>query len=146
MLNRNNFARVGNTPGKTIHVNYFLIDGKIYFVDLPGYGYAKTSNQERDRWANLMESFFRDTDFDLGFLIVDSRHAPTKDDITMCDYFKSSGISFTVVANKSDKLKKSETDKNLSLIENSLGVKPVLFSAETGVGRDILIAQINNLC
>ena len=81
LLNRKNFARVGQSPGKTIHVNYFLIDKKVYFVDLPGYGYAKVSKAERERWGKLMEQFFAvDGLIDLGVMIVDSRHKPTADD------------------------------------------------------------------
>lgn len=109
MLNRKNFARVGASPGKTIHVNYFLIDGKVYFVDLPGYGYAKVSQAERDRWGKLMEQFFAAEGLiDLGVMIVDARHKPTADDVTMAEWFKNSGCRLVVVANKLDKLKKSE--------------------------------------
>ena len=83
MLNRKNFARAGASPGKTIHVNYFLIDGKVYFVDLPGYGYAKVSQSERDRWGKLMEQFFATEGLiDPGVMIVDSRHKPTADGVT----------------------------------------------------------------
>ncbi len=90
MLNRKNFARVGAQPGKTVHVNYFLIDGKLYFVDLPGYGYAKVSQAEKERWGKLMEEFFADPGtFDLGVMIVDARHKPTADDITMAEWFKT---------------------------------------------------------
>ena len=106
MLNRKNFARVGASPGKTIHVNYFLIDGKVYFVDLPGYGYAKVSQAERDRWGKLMEQFFAAEGLiDLGVMIVDARHKPTADDVTMAEWFKNSGCRLVVVANKLDKLK-----------------------------------------
>ena len=84
LLNRKNFARVGATPGKTTQVNYFLIDGKIYFTDLPGYGYAKVSKDERERWGRLMESYFQEPGLiTLGVLIVDARHKPTADDVTM---------------------------------------------------------------
>ncbi len=82
ILNRKNFARVGDKPGKTIHVNYFTIDKKAYFVDLPGYGYAQVSQSEKERWSKLMESYFASDRIDLGVLIVDSRHAPTNNDIT----------------------------------------------------------------
>ena len=109
MLNRKNFARVGASPGKTIHVNYFLIDGRVYFVDLPGYGYAKVSQAEQDRWGKLMEQFFASEGLiDLGVMIVDARHKPTADDVTMAEWFKNSGCRLVVVANKLDKLKKSE--------------------------------------
>lgn len=150
MLNRKNFARVGSEPGKTIHVNYFLIDGKLYFVDLPGYGYAKVSRSEKERWAKLMESFFAGEGlFDLGVMIVDSRHKPTADDVTMAEWFKASGCALVVVANKLDKLKKSEIEPNLRLIRETLSlpeeVPLIPFSAEKGQGRETLMAEIVKL-
>lgn len=149
LLNRKNFARVGQSPGKTIHVNYFLIDKKVYFVDLPGYGYAKVSKAERERWGKLMEQFFAiDGLIDLGVMIVDSRHKPTADDVTMAEWFKSTGCPLIVVANKADKLKKSEIEPNLELIRLTLGLDdstPLIpFSAEKGSGREALMSQILN--
>lgn len=149
LLNRKNFARVGQSPGKTIHVNYFLIDKKVYFVDLPGYGYAKVSKAERERWGKLMEQFFAiDGLIDLGVMIVDSRHEPTADDVTMAEWFKSTGCPLVVVANKADKLKKSEIEPNLELIRLTLGLDDstplILFSAEKGSGREALMSQILN--
>jgi GTP-binding protein len=137
VLNRRNFARVGEAPGKTIHVNYFLIDEKLYFIDLPGYGYAKVSQAERQRWAGLMEAFFSDAGrASLGVMIVDSRHKPTADDISMADWFKASGMPLTVLANKCDKLKKSELEPNLALIREMLAlpesVPLIAFSAQSG--------------
>lgn len=150
LLNRKNFARVGAAPGKTIHVNYFLIDGKIYFVDLPGYGYAKVSQAERDRWGRLMEEFFNNpARIALGVMIVDARHKPTADDVTMAAWFKQSGCRLVVVANKLDKLKKSEIEPNLRLIRDTLALPeetPLLpFSAEKGQGREQLVAEILKL-
>ncbi len=147
LLNRKNFARVGQSPGKTIHVNYFLIDKKLYFVDLPGYGYAKVSKAERERWGKLMEQFFAaDGLIDLGVMIVDSRHKPTADDVTMAQWFKSTGCPLVVAANKADKLKKSEIEPNLELIRLTLELDEetplILFSAEKGSGRDELMSQI----
>ena len=147
MLNRKNFARVGASPGKTIHVNYFLIDGRVYFVDLPGYGYAKVSQAERDRWGKLMEQFFAAEGLiDLGFMIVDARHKPTADDVTMAEWFKNSGCRLVVVANKLDKLKKSEIEPNMALIRQTLDLPEqvllIPFSAEKGQGRDALMAEI----
>ncbi len=147
LLNRKNFARVGQSPGKTIHVNYFLIDKKLYFVDLPGYGYAKVSKSERERWGKLMEQFFAaDGLIDLGVMIVDSRHKPTADDVTMAQWFKSTGCPLVVAANKADKLKKSEIEPNLELIRLTLELDEetplILFSAEKGNGRDELMSQI----
>ena len=150
MLNRKNFARVGASPGKTIHVNYFFIDQKIYFVDLPGYGYAKVSQAERDRWGKLMEDFFATPGLiDLGVMIVDARHKPTADDVTMAEWFKSSGCRLVVVANKLDKLKKSEIEPNMQLIRETLALPDevllIPFSAEKGQGRETLLAEIVKL-
>ena len=147
MLNRKNFARVGAQPGKTIHVNYFFIDGKLYFVDLPGYGYAKVSQSEKERWGKLMESFFAEPDLmDLGVMIVDARHKPTADDVTMAEWFKSSGCPMVVVANKCDKLKKSEIEPNLARIRATLLLPDdavlLPFSAEKGTGREALLGEI----
>lgn len=146
ILNRKNFARVGEKPGKTIHVNYFTIDQKCYFVDLPGYGYAKVSQAEKDRWSKLMESYFAAGRIDLGVLIVDARHAPTNNDITMARWFLDSGCPFVVVANKLDKLKKSELVPNMQTIREDLELPDdcdiIPFSAEKGTGRDDLIRKI----
>lgn len=146
ILNRKNFARVGDKPGKTIHVNYFTVDKKAYFVDLPGYGYAKVSQAEKDRWGKLMEDYFAAGRIDLGILIVDSRHAPTNNDITMASWFIQSGCPFVVVANKLDKLKKSEIQPNLEVIRADLELPGdcavIPFSAEKGTGKDELIRLI----
>ena len=146
ILNRKNFARVGDKPGKTIHVNYFTVDNLCYFVDLPGYGYAKVSQSEKERWGKLMEDYFASGRIDLGVLIVDSRHAPTNNDITMANWFIQSGCPFVVVANKLDKLKKSEIEPNLLTIRRDLELPehcPVIpFSAEKGTGKDELVKHI----
>ena len=146
LLQRKNFARVGEKPGKTIHVNYFTIDKKCFFVDLPGYGFAKVSQAEKDRWANLMESYFAANRIDLGVMIVDARHAPTQNDITMANWFIQSGCRFVVVANKLDKLKKSEIEPNLKTIRADLCLPDdcivVPFSAEKGTGREELLKII----
>ena len=146
ILQRKNFARVGEKPGKTIHVNYFTVDKKCYFVDLPGYGYAKVSQAEKDRWGKLMESYFAADRIDLGVLIVDARHAPTNNDITMAQWFLQSDCPFVVVANKLDKVKKSELAGNLQVIREDLELPescPVIpFSAEKGDGRDALVKYI----
>lgn len=146
ILQRKNFARVGEKPGKTIHVNYFTIDKTCYFVDLPGYGFAKVSQAEKDRWAKLMESYFAANRIDLGIMIVDARHAPTNNDITMARWFLDSDCPFVVVANKLDKLKKSEIVPNMETIRQDLELPeecPVIpFSAEKGTGRDELVSII----
>jgi len=147
LLNRKNFARVGAAPGKTIHINYFKIDKTFYLVDLPGYGYAKVSKSERDRWGRLMESYFAHPELmTLGVMIVDSRHKPTADDCTMAQWFKDTGCPLIVVANKLDKLKKSEIEPNLQRIRETLElgeeVTVIPFSAEKGTGKDELLRAI----
>lgn len=147
LLNRKNFARVGAAPGKTIHINYFKIDGAFYLVDLPGYGYAKVSKSERDRWGKLMETYFAHPELmTMGVMIVDSRHKPTADDCTMAQWFKDTGRPMVVVANKLDKLKKSEIQPNLDQIRLTLELEedvPVIpFSAEKGDGRQDLLSAI----
>lgn len=146
LLQRKNFARVGDKPGKTVHVNYFTVDRKAYLVDLPGYGYAKVSRSEKERWGKLMEDYFAAQRISLGVLIVDSRHPPTNNDITMANWFLESGCPFVVVANKIDKTKKSELPGKLSLICTDLNLPencPVIpFSAEKGDGREELVKYI----
>ena len=146
ILNRKNFARVGEKPGKTIHVNYFTVDKKCYFVDLPGYGFAKVSAKEKERWGKLMEDYFAAQRIDLGVMIVDYRHPPPNNDITMAGWFIQSGCPFVVVANKMDKLKKSELEPNLKVIREDLelpeGTPIIPFSAEKGNGRNDLIKYI----
>ena len=147
LLNRKNLARVAQSPGKTIHVNYFLIDKMMYFIDLPGYGYAKVSKTERARWSTLMEGFFSNhSQITKGIMIVDSRHKPTKDDETMAHWFKSTNRPVVVVANKIDKVKKSEIEANIALIQETLAfnsnVNILPFSAEKGTNRDVLLREI----
>ena len=151
LLNRKNFARVGATPGKTTQINYFRIDNKIYFTDLPGYGYAKVSKEERDRWGRLMESYFQEEGLiTLGVLIVDARHKPTVDDVTMCNWFKGTGCPLIVVANKLDKLKNREIEPNLQTIWDTLELEDndilIPFSAEKGTGKTELLAAITEFC
>jgi len=146
LLLRKNFARVGEAPGKTTHVNYFAIDKKCYFVDLPGYGYAKVSQAEKERWSRLMESYFAANRIDLGVLLVDARHAPTMNDCNMAAWFLDSGCNFVVVANKLDKVKKSLVQENLATIRRDLELPEdcqlIPFSAEKGNGREELLRRI----
>lgn len=147
VLQRKNFARVGQKPGKTIHINYFKIDRKAYFVDLPGYGYAQVSASEKERWGALMEAYFAESqEIALGVMIVDARHEPTKLDCVMAELFRSTGCPFVVVANKLDKLKSSEIAPNMARIRATLKLPDetelIPFSAEKGTGRDTLLRAI----
>ena len=146
LVNRKNFARVGASPGKTSQINYFLLDGRAYLVDLPGYGYAKVSKAERDRWGRLMEAYFASGLITAGVQIVDARHKPTADDVTMVNWFYDTGCPVIVVANKLDKLKRSEIEPNLQRIRETLELREedrlVAFSAERGDGREELTAAL----
>ncbi len=147
LLGRKNFARVGNQPGKTVHINFFEIDKKAYFVDLPGYGYAKVSKSERDRWGKLIDTYFSSGLITLGIQIVDMRHKPTKDDQTMARWFLSTEMPFIVIANKLDKLRrKSEREENIKVIRETLllpdDVPVIAFSAEKGDGKEEVLEII----
>ncbi|MDY3617716.1 ribosome biogenesis GTP-binding protein YihA/YsxC [Agathobaculum sp.] len=146
LLNRKNFARVGGQPGKTIHINFFLLDKQAYWVDLPGYGYAKVSKAERDRWGALIEQYFASGLLSVGVQIVDIRHKPTGDDVTMANWFRMSDMPWIVIANKHDKIKKSQLEGNLNIIRQTLllpeEVPLIPFSAEKGTGKDEVLARI----
>ena len=150
LLNRKSLARTSSQPGKTQTINYYNINDEIYFVDLPGYGYARVSHAEKARWARLMEDYFADGQITVGLLIVDARHKPTADDQTMAQWFHETGCPFIVVANKLDKLKKSEIEGNLQRIRETLELaeneKLIPFSAEKGTGKqELLTALFDNL-
>ena len=152
LVSRKNMAYVGASPGKTTQINYFRVDGRAYLVDLPGYGYAKVSRAEKERWGKLMESYFQDEGEILtaGVLIVDIRHKPTADDVTMHTWFRESGCPEIIVANKLDKLKKSQVEPALALIRETLELTEedalVPFSAEKGEGKDTLIRLLTEKC
>ena len=147
LVQRKNFARVGSQPGKTNQINYFLTEGKFYIVDLPGYGYAAVSKAERDRWGQLMEAYFASGLVSLGVQIVDARHKPTADDVTMMNWFKSAACDVIVVANKTDKCKKSELPGNIARIRETLDISqdtPLLYySAVTGTEREALALALD---
>lgn len=152
LLGRKNLAYVGATPGKTTQVNYFLVDKRAYLVDLPGYGYAKVSRAEKERWGRLMESYFQEEAdrITVGVLIVDIRHKPTADDVTMHTWFRKSGCPEIVIANKLDKLKKSQVEPALALIRETLELTEedilVPFSAEKGMGKEDMLHLLNQAC
>ena len=150
LLNRKNFARVGATPGKTTQVNYFLIDGKIYFTDLPGYGYAKVSKAERDRWAELIGDFFdSERSFNLVVSLVDIRHDPSKLDHDMIDYLQGNEFNFIVCLTKADKLSRTQQARQAAAIKKQLNVPAenvIITSSQTGTGIDELKRRIAEAC
>lgn len=147
LTGRKNLARVGNTPGKTSHVNYFLLDDRIYFVDLPGYGYSKRSVSEKQRWAELMEAYFQQFELiALGVLVVDARHEPSALDRQMAAYFQQTCLPWAVLANKADKLKPREVAESLERIRSALvldeSVPLIAFSAEKRDGKNAFLAEL----
>ena len=147
LCRRKNLARVSATPGKTAHVNYFSVDKKAYLVDLPCYGFARVSDDEKKRWAKLMDDYFTDnTSLKLVVLLVDIRHEPTEDDKIMLDYARQTGYPYIVVANKVDKLNKSEIEPAVVRVGMTLNVprdRIIVFSGAKGIGRDELLAQLH---
>ncbi|MCC8170002.1 MAG: ribosome biogenesis GTP-binding protein YihA/YsxC [Oscillospiraceae bacterium] len=121
LLNRKSLARVSGTPGKTTTINFYNIDDTIYLVDLPGYGYAQRSKSETEKWGRMMEDYLANrAPLVQTILLVDGRHKPSKDDITMADWIRHYHDRLIVVATKFDKLKKSEIEPNLELIWDTL--------------------------
>ena len=140
VLNRKSLARVSSVPGKTVTINFFKGDG-IRLVDLPGYGYAKVSSSEKDRWAELMEGYFKSQrNIKLVVQLVDMRHKPTKDDLTMINFLVETGYPFIIAMTKSDKLNKGEYKAQLEALsrefENLGDIKLIPFSALNGEGTD----------
>ena len=141
MINRKKLARTSSKPGKTQQLNYYQVEDWFYFVDVPGYGYAKVSKKEKGKWANMLQTYFSEREnLELALLIVDFRHKPTKDDIAMKDFFVHYNIPYFVIATKTDKVKKSQWSKHMSEIYRTLNLETVdqilPFSAETKEGRE----------
>ncbi|MBE6756956.1 MAG: YihA family ribosome biogenesis GTP-binding protein [Ruminococcaceae bacterium] len=142
LLERRGLARTSATPGKTASINFYRLDS-MRMVDLPGYGYAKVSNAERKRWNSLIQGYFdADRDLRLVLQLVDMRHAPSKEDLQMINYFVEAGIPFIVVMTKADKLNKTERAAREAAMQEVFaefeGVLTVPFSAVTGEGVDVL--------
>ncbi|KOA18215.1 putative GTP-binding protein EngB [Clostridium homopropionicum DSM 5847] len=149
ITNRRKLAKTSSTPGKTRLINFFLINNQFYFVDLPGYGFAKVSKSEQEKWGHMMEKYLIDrTQLKRITLLVDSRHKPTKDDVLMYQWIKHYGYEVIVVATKSDKLKKSEYQKNKKVILETLNLaeedKFLFFSSLSKEGKDELLEVITN--
>ncbi len=150
LTNRTKLARTSSTPGKTATINFYDIAGQYRLVDLPGYGYAKVSKEEQQRWAKMIETYLSDR-FNLVQIIqlVDARHKPTKDDLMMLDWIRHFGYTPVVVATKLDKLKKSEIEKNLTVIYEMMELDDdsilLPFSSEKKTGREDLAELIDLL-
>lgn len=145
---RKNLARVSSVPGKTITINFYGVDG-VNFVDLPGYGYAKVSRSEKQRWAKMMEGYFNsDRNIKLVVQLVDMRHPPTADDIMMMEFLESTGIDFIVVMTKSDKLNKGDYKKRLEKSKEEMNFIDseyiIPFSAQTGENIEKIKAIIES--
>ena len=146
VFNRKNLARVSSVPGKTITVNFFKGDG-VYFVDLPGYGYAKREQSEKKRWAELMEGYFQsDRNIKLVIQLIDMRHAPSADDMMMLNFLRETEIPFIIALTKCDKLNKGETEKRRAELAEELkdyeDIKKIEFSAVKGNGVEEIKAAI----
>ena len=146
LLNRKSLARVSSTPGKTISVNYYDVDGKFDLVDLPGYGFAKRPKTEQAAWGKLTEGYFSaERDIRLILMLVDLRHPPSKDDEVMFEWLMQSQTLFTVVATKADKLNKTETKKNADALSEKFGINVIPFSSLNGNGVEELQQIITDL-
>ncbi len=146
LTRRRGLAKVSATPGKTRLINVFRVNDAWHLIDLPGYGYAQVDKNEKKRWGEMMDGYFNRSDaLRLTLHLVDIRHAPTKDDLTMSAFLRSSGLPFYVVATKLDKISRAQRLPCLTLLYRALSVQPwqvLPYSSETGEGRDQLLALI----
>lgn len=141
MLNRKSLARTSSKPGKTQTLNFFKINNEFYFVDVPGYGFARVSKTEKEKWGKMIEEYFIDRQpLRAVVQLVDLRHPPTRDDKDMYDFLKYHGIPTVIVATKADKISKGQWQKHMKVVKETLGIHPgdsvILFSSETGQGKD----------
>lgn len=149
LFNRKNLARVSSVPGKTATINFYGLEN-IYFVDLPGYGYAKVAKSEKERWAGLIDGYLSsDRDIRLVFMLVDMRHAPTRDDLKMIDYLIETEMPFVLVLTKADKLKKTERAKRMEAFKTEIpcfeDMHVIPFSSVTFEGVEELRAIVEEI-
>lgn len=143
LLNRRSLARTSSRPGKTQCLNFYLINQEFYFVDLPGYGFAKVSKDIKSQWGKMIENYLRDRNNLKGVIqLVDIRHAPSNEDVAMYDWLKHFGIPVIVAATKADKISRGNYPKHTKVIKEKLKMQKedilLVFSAETGLGKDEL--------
>ena len=151
ILNRKKLVRISSKPGKTQTLNFFLINEMMHFVDVPGYGYAKVSKTEREAWGKMIETYITSRDqLRAVVLLVDLRHSPTKDDVMMYDFLKHYQIPVIIVATKADKIPKGKWDKHAKVVRETMQIEEgdelVLFSSETGMGKEKAWSIIDRLC
>ncbi|WP_129688049.1 ribosome biogenesis GTP-binding protein YihA/YsxC [Gottfriedia acidiceleris] len=151
MLNRKALARTSSKPGKTQTLNFFLINEQLFYVDVPGYGYAKVSKKEREAWGKMIETYITSREqLRAVILLVDLRHSPTEDDVMMYDFLKHYGIPVIIVATKADKIPKGKWDKHAKVVREKLQIEEgdelILFSSETGMGKEKAWSVIDRMC
>ena len=149
MLGRKRLARTSRQPGKTRTINFFHVEQKLYFVDLPGYGYARISKSESAKWGDMVEGYLKNRpQLKRIFLLLDIRHEPGSNDIMLHEWFKHYGLPFTAIATKSDKLNRSQLPKHLAIIRRKLELPepPIPFSSETRQSRDTIWSLILDNC
>ncbi len=150
LMNRKSYARTSSQPGKTQTVNFYNINNEIYFVDLPGYGYATANQEVKAKWGKMIERYLHQSkQLKLIFLLIDIRHAPGKNDIQMYDWIVKNGFSPVIIATKSDKIKRSQLQKCIKLIKDTLQIKTdtvvIPFSSETKSGREEVYELLDRL-
>ncbi len=150
LLNRKSLARTSSSPGKTQTINFYNVNKELYFVDLPGYGYAKVSMEIREKWGKMIERYLRKSDVLAAiFLLIDIRHEPSANDRQMYDWIVSNGYRPVIIATKLDKIKRSQLQKQITIIKKSLGCPSETnvfpFSAQTKQGRDEIWEYIESL-
>ncbi len=150
LLGRRSMARTSEKPGKTATINYYEIDRKLFLVDLPGYGYARVSQAEKDKWARFMQAYFNyESDKKLAISLVDLRHEPTATDMEMAAYLEEVGIPYWIVATKADKLSKTAVAEHLKALQETYREyhpeKILAFSSKTKLGREELVAQLTEI-
>ena len=147
LMNRKNYARTSAKPGKTQTINYYNINNELYFVDLPGYGYASVSEEIKAKWGKMIENYLKKSRvLKAVFLLVDIRHEPSKNDVMMYDWIVDNGFNPVIIATKSDKINRSQIDKQVALIKKTIKVKPgtviIPFSAQSKAGLDKVYEMI----
>ncbi len=150
LMNRKSLARTSSEPGKTQTINFYNINGELYFVDLPGYGYAKVSKEIKEKWGRMIEKYLKTSSvLRAVFLLIDIRHEPSVNDVNMYEWILSNGYEPIIIATKLDKIKRSQTDKNLAMIRKTLKCRPgtviIPFSALNKQGRDEIYAMIDRI-